>query len=299
MTDTDLLRTKAQSLLTTAERKVDNIENTWIHFLTPKSHKYESAAEFFTAAAKQFQLARAYTDAGKAYLRATDCYQHSEFSRYNIAQCYAHASQNFRQQDIKAAIIAMEKAILIFAEDGRFSQAARYEKELAELYENEFSAGENLSENIAHAIRHYEIAAEYFEMEGSKITAAECLSKVVPLYALLGNYHKAIEVLEKTSEIGKFRLKENCLKSAILYLCLPDTVAVKRAVFNWEMKYSELKGTREMEFMNEIVSAALETDQDRYKKAIADWNRVLAMDSWKMKYLEVAEGKLFEEENFT
>jgi len=136
-------------------------------------------------------------------------------------------------------------------------------------------------------------------MEGSRITAAESLSKVVPLYALNGDYHKAIEALEKTSEIGKSRLKENCLKAVILYLCLPDTVAANTAVEKWEKKYPELNGTREQQFMREIIGAALEADQDRYKKAIASWDCFTALDSWKRKYLAVAEEKIFEEENFT
>jgi tetratricopeptide (TPR) repeat protein len=57
------------------------------------------------------------------------------------------------------AAALLQKAINIYTEDGRFSTAAKYEKDLGEMYETEG--------DLENAIKHYQKAADYYEGEGS------------------------------------------------------------------------------------------------------------------------------------
>jgi len=261
--------------------------------LTPKSHKYEDVAELFTKAAKQYQLAKAYIDAGNAYMRACDCYGHTSFGQHNIATCYINAAHNFSKQDQTAGIAAMLKAIALLAEDGKFSQAAKYEKEIAEMFENVL--------DLDNAIKHYEVAAEYFDMEGSKTTGAGCLEKIVPIVSEKGDYHKAIDLIEKicdsySTTLAKHSIKELCLKAGILYLCIPDYVAANKSVDKWLAKYSEFRGTREHNFLVQLIAAASIGDNSGFKGAIGEWQSISSLDSFKDKYLTKALDKIGEEE---
>jgi len=257
--------------------------------LTPKSHKYEDAAELFNKAGKQYQLAKAYIDAGNAYMRACDCYSRTSFGQHNIATNYINAAHNFSKQDQTAGIAAMLKGIGILAEDGKFSQAAKYEKELAEMFEN--------IGDLDNAIKHYEVAGEYFDMEGSKTTGAGCLEKIVPIVAEKADYHKAIDLIEKicdsySSTLAKHSIKDLCLKAGILYLCIPDTVAANKSMDKWLGKYSEFRGTREHHFLGQLIASASSGDSDSFKSAIAEWQSISSLDALKDKYLTKALDKL-------
>jgi alpha-soluble NSF attachment protein len=257
-----------------------------------KSHKYEDAAELFTKAAKQYQLAKAYIDAGNAFMKACECYSHSSYGAYNIATCYIQAAHSFSNQDIPAGIAAMLKGISLLSEDGKFSQAAKYEKELAEMFE---TLGD-----LDNAIKHYEIAGEYFDMEGSKATGAGCLEKIIPIVAEKGDYHKAIELIEKicdsySSSLAKHSIKELCLKAGILYLCIPDKVAAIKGMEKWVAKYSEFKGTREYQFLSQLIAAFMKDDSDMFKSAVDEWQSISSLDRFKDRFLAKALEKLSED----
>jgi len=185
----------------------------------------------------------------------------------------------------------MSKGIALLTEEGKFSQAGKYEKELAEMYEK--------VEDPDNAIKHYEIAGEYYDMEGSKATAAECFGKIVPLYAAKGDFSKAAEILEKMADglgggLSKYTIKEHLLKAGIMYLCIPeDTVAAKKAVERWSKKYSDnFGGTREHTFVTQLVGAATNGDADGFKKIISEWEFVSPLDSFKRTYLDKALDKI-------
>jgi alpha-soluble NSF attachment protein len=289
MTDIDSALTKGRSLIAEAEKKIDSIEKSFFSFGS-KSHKYEDAAELFTKAAKQYQLAKAFIDAGNAYMRACECYGHSNYGTYNIANCYIQAAHNFAKQDTTAGIAAMLKGIGLLSEDGKFSQAAKYEKELAEMFE---TIGD-----LDNAIKHYEIAAEYYDMEGSKTTGAGCLEKIIPIICEKGDFHKAIELIEKicesfSSSLAKHSIKEFLLKAGILYLCIPDKIAANKSLEKWTAKYSsEFKGTREFHFLSNLISSFMKEDTELFKLAIEEWQSISTLDRFKEMYLEKALEKL-------
>jgi alpha-soluble NSF attachment protein len=92
--------------------------------------------------------------------------------------------------------------------------AAKYEKELAEMWESEL--------NYEEAIKHYESAADLYEGEDSKrsiifqknrlnlyfSTANGCWIKVAQYSAQLENYSKALEIYER---VGKASLENKLL----------------------------------------------------------------------------------------
>ncbi|KAK7300468.1 hypothetical protein RJT34_11312 [Clitoria ternatea] len=75
------------------------------------------------------------------------------------------------------AVSCIDDAVNIFCEIGRLSMAARYLKEIADLYESE--------QNIEQAVVYYEKSADIFENEESTTTANQCKQKVAQYSAQL------------------------------------------------------------------------------------------------------------------
>lgn len=100
---------------------------------------------------------------------------------------------------------------------GRFANAAKLEKEIGELYEND-----NQSEKC---IKHYQQAANYFQGEDSTAAANQCLLKVAHFNALLEKYEDAIRIYEQVAQacleknVLKFNAKGHLFCAGILHLC--------------------------------------------------------------------------------
>ena len=80
----------------------------------------------------------------------------------------------------------------IHIELGRFTSAAKVQKDIGELYEAEG--------DTAAALKAYEEAAEYYNAEESKSQANQILLKVASLAADASNYTRAIEIYEQVWE---------------------------------------------------------------------------------------------------
>lgn len=100
---------------------------------------------------------------------------------------------------------------------GRFANAAKLEKEIGEMYEND-----NQSEKC---IKHYQQAANYFQGEDSVAAANQCLLKVAHFTALLEKYDDAISIYEQVAQacleknVLKFNAKGHLFCAGILHLC--------------------------------------------------------------------------------
>lgn len=106
----------------------------------------------------------------------------------------------------------------MFTEIGKFSRAAKLEKDIGELYE-----GLGYPDD---AIKHFAEAAEYFEGEGSSASASQCKLKVADHYAMTDKYDEAIELFEElaSSSLGndltRWVIRDYLFKAGLCHLCL-------------------------------------------------------------------------------
>jgi alpha-soluble NSF attachment protein len=170
-------------------------------------------------------------------------------------------------------------AIDLYCDEGKFSMAAKYQKEVAELYE---SLGD-----LDKAISAYELAAEYFESEGSNGSAHACLLKVAHASALLGNYTKAADIFEKIAQesidndLLKWSVKDYLFKAGICKLCTGDLVAVKKALEGYVVLSAEFGTTREFDLLQKLVQAVEDQDQSAFATASQEFNEISKLDQWK------------------
>ena len=115
------------------------------------------------------------------------------------------------------AVELYEEAISIYCDMGRFSNAAKLEKEIAEMYENDNQPDK--------CVQHYQQAANYFQGEDSVTSENQCLLKVAHFQALSEKYEEAIAIYVKVAQacleknVLKYSAKGHLFCAGILHLC--------------------------------------------------------------------------------
>jgi len=280
---------KAKEFEQEAEKKLRSF--SW--FVDSKA-KYEAAGELYSKAANCYKLAKKSIAAGDALMQAANCFLNSTTTKHEAASCYVKAANAYKKENPVAAVTGMTKAIEIYTDDGRFSQAAKYEKELAEMYEAD--------NDIQNAMKHFETAADYFENENSPSSANSCLLKVAHFAGSLQNFHRAVELFEQVANASvsnnllRWSVKEYFLKAGMCHLADGDIVATKKAVERYAQISPDFNGTREHKFLVQITEAFENYDAEEFKAAVGEFDTITKLDPWKTAILVTIGDKIKDED---
>ena len=278
------------------EKKAEKKLSSWGLF----GSKYEDAADLFDKAANCFKLAKSWDKAGQVYVKLANCHLKSE-SKHEAAQAYVEAAHAYKKTATKEAISCLQQAVNMFCDIGRLSMAARYYKEIAELYESE--------QNIEQAIDYYEKAADFFQNEEVSTSANQCKQKVAQFAAQIEQYQKAIDIYEEiarqslTNNLLKYGVKGHLLNAGICQLCKGDVVAITNALERYQELDPTFSGTREYRLLADIASAIDEEDVAKFTDAVKEFDSMTPLDSWKTTLLlrvkEKLKAKELEEDDLT
>ncbi|KAE8705039.1 Alpha-soluble NSF attachment protein [Hibiscus syriacus] len=278
------------------EKKAEKKLSGWGLF----GSKHEDAAELFDKAANCFKLAKSWDKAGSTYVKLANCILKLD-SKHEAAQAYVDAAHCYKKTNAKEAISCLEQAVNMFCDIGRLSMAARYYKEIAELYESE--------QNIEQAIDFYEKAADFFQNEDVLTSANQCKQKVAQFAAQIEQYQKAIEIYEDvahqslTNNLLKYGVKGHLLNAGICQLCKGDVVAITNALERYQEMDPTFSGTREYKLLAEIASAVDEENVTKFTDVVKEFDSMTPLDSWKTTLLlrvkEKLKAKEMEEDDLT
>lgn len=278
------------------EKKAEKKLNGWGLF----SSKYEDAADLFDKAANSFKLAKSWDRAGSTYIKLANCHLKLE-SKHEAAQAYVDAAHCYKKTSVNEAISCLEKAVHLFCDIGRLNMAARYFKEIAELYESE--------QNIEKAIEFFEKAADFFQNEEVTTSANQCKQKVAQFAAQLEQYQKSIEIYEEiarqslNNNLLKYGVKGHLLNAGICHLCRGDVVAITNALERYQDLDPTFSGTREYKFLADIAASIDEEDVAKFTDVIKEFDSMTPLDSWKTTLLlrvkEKLKAKELEEDDLT
>ncbi|ESW35592.1 hypothetical protein PHAVU_001G247900 [Phaseolus vulgaris] len=262
--------------------------------------KYEDAADLFDKAANSFKLAKSWDRAGATYLKLANCHLKLE-SKHEAAQAQVDAAHCYKKTNINEAVSCLDRAVNIFCDIGRLSMAARYLKEIAELYESE--------QNIDQALVYYEKSADFFQNEEVTTTANQCKQKVAQFAAQLEQYQKSIEIYEEiarqslNSNLLKYGVKGHLLNAGICQLCKGDVVAITNALERYQELDPTFSGTRECRLLADIAAAIDEEDVGKFTDVVKEFDSMTPLDSWKTTLLlrvkEKLKAKELEEDDLT
>ncbi|KAK4579624.1 hypothetical protein RGQ29_029339 [Quercus rubra] len=278
------------------EKKAEKKLSGWGLF----GSKYEDAADLFDKAANSFKLGKSWDKAGSTYVKLANCHLKLE-SKHEAAQAYVDAAHCYKKSSINEAISCLEQAVNMFCEIGRLSMAARYFKEIAELYESE--------QNIEQAIVYFEKSADFFQNEEVTTSANQCKQKVAQFAAQLEQYQKSIGIYEEiarqslNNNLLKYGVKGHLLNAGICQLCKGDVVAITNALERYQELDPTFSGTREYKLLADIASALDEEDVAKFTDVVKEFDSMTPLDSWKTTLLlrvkEKLKAKELEEDDLT
>jgi alpha-soluble NSF attachment protein len=278
------------------EKKAEKKLSGWGLF----SNKYEDAADLFDKAANSFKLAKSWDKAGSTYIKLANCHLKLE-SKHEAAQAYVDAGHCYKKTSLNEAISCLDQAVNLFCDIGRLSMAARFYKEIAELYESEH--------NIEQAIVYFEKSADFFQNEEVTTTANQCKQKVAQFAAQLEQYQKSVEIYEEiarqsmNNNLLKYGVKGHLLNAGICQLCKSDVVAITNALERYQELDPTFSGTREYRFLADIAAAVDEEDVVKFTDVVKEFDSMTPLDSWKTTLLlrvkEKLKAKELEEDDLT
>ncbi|KAG2723996.1 hypothetical protein I3843_02G173800 [Carya illinoinensis] len=278
------------------EKKAEKKLNGWGLF----GSKYEDAADLFDKAANSFKLAKSWDKAGSTYVKLATCHLKLE-SKHEAAQAYVDSAHCYKKTSVNEAISCLEQAVNLFCEIGRLSMAARYLKEIAELYESE--------QNIEQSIVYFEKSADLFQNEEVTTSANQCKQKVAQFAAQLEQYQKSIVIYEEiarqslNNNLLKYGVKGHLLNAGICQLCKGDVVAITNALERYQELDPTFSGTREYRFLADIAAAIDEEDVVKFTDVVKEFDSMTPLDSWKTTLLlrvkEKLKAKELEEDDLT
>ncbi|KAL8517134.1 hypothetical protein ACS0TY_015377 [Phlomoides rotata] len=278
------------------ERKAEKKIKGWGLF----GSKYEDAADLYQKAANSFKLSKSWDRAATVYIKLANCYLKLD-SKHEAASAYVDSANCYKKISPKQAISCFDQAVNIYLEIGRVNMAARYCKEIAELYEQE--------QNFDQSITYFERAADLFQTEEVSSSASQCKQKVAQFSAQLGKYQKAIEIYE---EIARYSLNNNLLKygarghllnAGICQLCKGDVVAINNALEKYQDLDPTFSRTRECNLLTDLAAAFDEEDAAKFTVSVKEFDSITKLDALRTTLLlrvkDSIKAKELEEDDLT
>ncbi|KAI8923368.1 soluble NSF attachment protein [Entophlyctis helioformis] len=246
-------------------------------------NKLDEAADLYGRAGNAFKLAKKLRESGDAFMRQGESYDKLG-ERDDAASAYLNAAKSFKKESPRDAVNALELAIRILTEKGRFSAAATNQKQIAEIYESDVG-------DVEKAMNAYELAAEWYAGEDSSAQANACLLKVAQFAGTLEKYDHAVDLFERVAvksldnNLTKWSVREYLFKAGICLLCTQDHVRARTSFEKYKSMDATFSDTRECKLLMTLLSALDAGDVDEFTAGLQEFDRMTKLDEWKTSLL--------------
>jgi len=267
---------KAHELIAKAEKK----EKSW--FASFSGSKWEDAEELYTKAANQLKVAKQWDEAGATFQKSAGCHLKMQ-SPHDAATSYTDAAQCYKKTNTQQAVLMYKEVVSIHIDLGRFTTAAKMQKEIGELYEAE---GDN-----EKAVEAYQTAADYYQAEENNSTANQMLLKVAGLAAAAKDYKRAIEIYEQVaiasleSNLLKFSVKDYLLRAGLCRLATGEIGAAVNALERYNGMDATFAGSREGTLLRDVTTATEQMDEDVFTLKVREYDEISRLDGQKTSLL--------------
>jgi alpha-soluble NSF attachment protein len=266
---------KAKELIDKADKKL----KSWLSF---GGNKYEDAEELYTKAANQLKVAKQWDAAGAAFEKSAQCHVKLQ-SPHDAASSYQDAALCYKKTNTQQAVMLYKEVVSIHIDLGRFTTAAKVQKEIGELYEAE---GDN--EKASEA---YQTAADYYQAEENNSTANQMLLKVAGIAATIKDFKRAVEIYDMVaiasleSNLLKFSVKDYLLRSGLCRLATGEIGAVVNALERYEGMDATFAGSREGKLLRDLTTAFEALDEEAFTEKVREFDEISRLDAQKTSLL--------------
>jgi alpha-soluble NSF attachment protein len=251
----------------------------WLPF---GNNKFEEAEEQFVKAGNSYKMASQWQESGDAFMRAAYCQQQLK-NQFETASHYVSAANSFKKINSEATINCLRMAKDIHIDLGKFSTAAKYNKEMAEILEHDG--------NLDAAMEEYAASARLLSGEESISQANACQLKVGQMAATKEKYELAIEMFEAVASAAldnkllRYSVKDYLLNAGLCRLCVGDSVATQAAIHKYETLDLTFPQTRECKFLKDIFAAVEAGDVEQFTNVVYDFDSLTKIDPWRTTLL--------------
>ncbi|CAI5747344.1 unnamed protein product [Peronospora destructor] len=270
---------KAKDYLAQGEKA---LKKTSFFSFGSSSQRSEDASDLFEKAGNQFKIAKNWQMAAEAYEKCARCQSRME-ENSRAAQFYQQAAEALAKVNAMDAMVHYKTAISMLCDAGRFSNAAKLQKKVGEIYEQQ--------NNKEEALEAYRQAADYFSGENQSSSANSMLLKVAQFSAELEKFEAALEIYEDIakssmeSSLLKFNAKNHLLNAGICALATKDMVLV-------QMKWDEFQDidytfadSREGRFLQQMNQSYEVFNADTFADAVFQFDTISKIEPWKISLL--------------
>lgn len=245
-------------------------------------NKYEDAIELYEKAGNLFKMGQHWHRAGECFMKCAQFHLQLQ-SRHEAQSKYHEAANCFKKTSINDAVTCLKMAINIQTENGRFTQAAKYHKDIGEMYEAE--------SDLKNAIDNFQSAADYYLGEEQPSAANQCLLKVASFAAQLEDYTRAIDTYEKVANkslqvpLLRYSVKEYFFHACLCHMAAGDQVGTSSALQKYAEMDVQFTDTREYKLLMDIQAAQDEGDVEAFTNAVKKFDDITKLDAWKTSVL--------------
>ena len=233
-----------------------------------------------------------YQEAAQAYLRGAECYKKLK-SAHELCSAITKAADMMAKHDPAQGAALYEQAVELYLEEGKFNTGAKWQQEIAKIYEAE--------KNFEEAIEAYTKAAEYYESDGNSSSRRDqCLETVATLCGEkeVGRYDKASELFEELGvaaagvNLKKFSARKHFMNCIMCHLARPDVVGARQACEKAKTTDYTFGTSREGELCEALVTATEQDDSDAFGAAAKAFDDISKMPPWLISVLYQAKSKM-------
>ena len=290
-----LRNTKVWSILPASSRNLSDFVYPYTHNQHTTKHVTSfrvDAAEAFTKAANSYKLESQYTQAGNACMRAAEAYEKADSGANDTINATVEAGNCFKMgNDHGEAVKCFQKAIEAYEESQRFGQCAKYQKEVAEIYE--------ACQDFDSALQCFQKAAHYYTVDNKKSQANQITLKLATMLTTHSDkYIEAADIFEKTgtesleSRLGQYSAKGHFFQCLLCHLAAGDNVQVRNKIESFKNKDHSFANCRECKFIEKIVESLENFDADMFAQACQEFDQITPLDPWKVSLLSKAKTQI-------
>ncbi|TVU03869.1 hypothetical protein EJB05_50582 [Eragrostis curvula] len=267
------------------EKKAEKKLSGWGLF----GNKHEDAADLLDKAGNFFKLAKNWSRAASVYKKIADCHLQGD-SKHEAASAYVEAANCYKKFSPQDAAEALNNAVNLFLEIGRLNMAARYSKDIGEIYQQE--------QDLENAAAYLNRAADLFDSEGQSSQANSITQKIAEIYAQLEKYQEATQLFEEiarkstNNNLLKYSVRSILLNAGICQLCRGDPVAINNSLERYQDIDPTFSGTREYKLLADLAASMDEGDVAKFTDAIKEFDSMTRLDPWKTTLLLKAKNEL-------
>lgn len=283
---------RAFQLVADAERKLSAPKGFFRSLFGGDASRADEALECYVRAANLFKMSKNWEQAAAAFTAAARLYAR-EGRRHDEASSYVDAAKCWNRCDPREGVAALGRAVAVYLAMGRFALAARHEESAAAAFEAQLADPER-------ALRHYELAADYYAADGADATANRCRLKVAQLSAQAGDHSRAASLYEAAAEsalastLVRFSAREYLFRAGACLLAA-DALALCRALERYGALCPAFADSRECKLLRALAAHVDDHDPDAFAAAVAKYDNVSRLDAWLAAILLLVKDRIGDE----